>query len=148
LEATVSNSRVPIKFDIYRGEQFLRTETFSEPIIKIGKVASSHLRLDDEVASRMHAMIEVTSPDEVYIIDLGSASGTYVNGQRSNKARLQSGDEISIGETRIFVEVDAHGDSSFDEGAGFDGGQPRPRRRRLRCDGGRARRSVATAKWL
>jgi hypothetical protein len=120
LEATVSNSRVPIKFDIYRGEQFLRTETFSEPIIKIGKVASSHLRLDDEVASRMHAMIEVTSPDEVYIIDLGSASGTYVNGQRSNKARLQSGDEISIGETRIFVEVDAHGDSSFDEGAGFE----------------------------
>jgi hypothetical protein len=118
LEATVSNSRVPIKFDIYRGEQFLRTETFSEPIIKIGKVPSSHLRLEDEVASRMHAMIEVTSPDEIYIIDLGSASGTYVNGQRSNKARLQSGDEISIGETRIFVEVDAA--TAGDEDAGFE----------------------------
>jgi len=117
----VSNSRVPIKFDIYRGEQFLRTETFSEPIIKIGKVPSSHLRLEDEVASRMHAMIEVTSPDEIYIIDLGSASGTYVNGQRSNKARLQSGDEISIGETRIFVEVDAAGDvAGFDDSAGFE----------------------------
>jgi pSer/pThr/pTyr-binding forkhead associated (FHA) protein len=110
----VSNSRVPIKFDIYRGDQYLRSETFSEPIIKIGKVASSHLRLDDEVASRMHAMVEVTSPDEIYIIDLGSASGTYVNGQRSNKARLQSGDEITIGETRIFVNIEA--DDAFDDG--------------------------------
>jgi pSer/pThr/pTyr-binding forkhead associated (FHA) protein len=113
LEATVSNSRVPIKFDIFRGQQFLRTETFSEPIIKIGKVASSHLRLDDELASRMHAMIEVSSPDEIYIIDLGSASGTYVNGQKSNKSRLQSGDEISIGETRMVVEVEAA--SIFDD---------------------------------
>jgi TonB family protein len=104
---------VPIKFDIYRGDQYLRSETFSEPIIKIGKVASSHLRLDDEVASRMHAMVEVTSPDEIYIIDLGSASGTYVNGQRSNKARLQSGDEITIGETRIFVNIE--GDGAFDD---------------------------------
>ena len=49
----------------------------------------------------MHAMIEVTGPDEIYIIDLGSASGTFVNGQRSNKARLQNGDEIVVGETRL-----------------------------------------------
>ncbi|MDB4986118.1 MAG: putative abductin-like protein, partial [Myxococcaceae bacterium] len=112
----MANTRVPLKFDLYRGEQYLRTETFSEPIIKIGKVASSHLRLDDEAASRMHAMIEVTSPDEIYIIDLGSASGTYVNGQKSNKARLSSGDEISIGETRIFVEVDADAaDAGFED---------------------------------
>jgi TonB family protein len=105
LEATVSNSRIPIKFDIYRGEQYLRSETFAEPIVKIGKVASSHLRLEDDLASRMHAMIEVTGPDEIYIIDLGSAAGTFVNGQRSNKARLQNGDEIVVGETRLIVEI-------------------------------------------
>jgi TonB family protein len=114
LEATVSNPRVPIKFDIYRGDQLVRTEAFDEPIIKIGKVASSHLRLDDDLTSRMHAMIEVTGPDEVYIIDLGSASGTFVNGQKSTKARLQSGDQITIGETTIVIEVGA------DFGAGDD----------------------------
>lgn len=110
----MSNSRIPIKFDIYRGEQLLRSETFSEPIIKIGKVASSHLRLEDELASRMHAMIEVTGPDEIYIIDLGSASGTFVNGQKSNKARIHSGDVISIGETRLVVHVEA-GEHGFDD---------------------------------
>jgi TonB family protein len=109
----VSNLRVPIKFDIYRGEEFQRSESFSEPIIKIGKVASSHLRLEDEVASRMHAMIEVTGPNEVYIIDLGSAAGTFVNGQKTNKARLSTGDEIVIGETRLFVDIGA--DASEEE---------------------------------
>jgi len=111
----VSNLRVPIKFDIYRGEEYLRTETFSEPIIKIGKVASSHLRLEDDLASRMHAMIEVAGPDEVYIIDLGSASGTFVNGQKSNKARLQNGDEIVVGETRLMVEIGSDVGVSDDE---------------------------------
>jgi len=112
LEATVSNPRIPIKFDIYRGEQYLRSETFAEPIVKIGKVASSHLRLEDDLASRMHAMIEVTGPDEIYIIDLGSAAGTFVNGQRSNKARLQNGDEIVVGETRLIVEIGAGDEDS------------------------------------
>ncbi len=103
----MSNPRVPIKFELYRGNEFLRVEIFDEPIIKIGKVASSHLRLDDESASRMHAMIEVTGPDEVHVIDLGSATGTFVNGEKSTKARLQNGDEIVIGETRIVVEIGA-----------------------------------------
>jgi hypothetical protein len=107
LEATVSNPRIPIKFDLYRGEEYLRSEAFSEPIIKIGKVPSSHLRLEDELASRMHAMIEVTGPNEVYIIDLGSAAGTFVNGQKTNKAKLESGDEIVVGETRLFIEIGA-----------------------------------------
>ena len=61
----------------------------------------------------MHAMIEVTGPNEVYIIDLGSAAGTFVNGQKTNKARLTSGDEIVIGETRLFVDIGA--DAGEDE---------------------------------
>ena len=57
-------------------------------------------------------MIEVTGPDEIYIIDLGSAAGTFVNGQRSNKARLQNGDEIAVGETRLVVEIGAGDEDS------------------------------------
>src|SRR3954454_1006206 len=51
----------------------------------------------------MHAVIEVTGPDEIHIIDLGSTRGTLVNGERINKARLQSGDEIMFGESRVMV---------------------------------------------
>ena len=82
-------------FKIFKGEELLREETLTQAVIKVGKLSSSHLRLDDESVSRMHAVIEV-SGDEISIIDLGSTTGTLVNGQKINKAKLQSGDVIVL----------------------------------------------------
>src|SRR5262252_6394046 len=100
-------AKVPLTFQIYKGDQLLRTENLNQDIIKVGKLASSHLRLDDESVSRMHAVIEVTGPDEIYIIDLGSNRGTVVNGQKVNKCKLQSGDEVQLGDMRLVVAVGA-----------------------------------------
>lgn len=99
------NAKVSMTFRIYQGENLVRTETLSQDIIKVGKLPSSHLRIEDENVSRMHAVIEVTGPDEIYIIDLGSAAGTVVNGKKVNKGRLQNGDEVTLGATRIIVEI-------------------------------------------
>jgi len=70
-------------------------------VIKVGKLASAHVRIDDEAASRMHAVIEVVSPGEVTLIDLGSTRGTRVNGERITKASLRAGDLIEVGDTQI-----------------------------------------------
>src|SRR5439155_17727707 len=70
----------------------------------IGKVPSAHLRLDDETVSRMHAIIEITG-GEVSLIDLGSMRGTYVNGRKIHKARLQSGDVLLLGDTRVELAI-------------------------------------------
>ena len=75
---------VPVKFSIYQNEQLVRTQVLAEDVIKIGKLDSSHLRLDDPAVSRMHSVIEVSATGDVSIIDLGSAAGTIVNGQRVN----------------------------------------------------------------
>ncbi len=98
---------VPITFQIYKGGQLVRTETLTQDIIKVGKLSSSHLRIDDESVSRMHAVIEIASASEIYIIDLGSTKGTIVNGQKVNKCRIQSGDEIVLGDTKLLVSIGA-----------------------------------------
>ncbi len=106
--------KVPITFYFFEGDEVAHTETLSEDVIKIGRLESSHLRIEDEDVSRMHAVIEVSGPDEVHIIDLGSTSGTILNGKKINKAQLQTGDDLLLGNTRVVVEV---GDSAADQAA-------------------------------
>jgi len=109
------NSKVTMTFKIYEGEELIRTETLSQDIIKVGKLPSSHLRIDDDNVSRMHAVIEVTGPDEIFIIDLGSASGTIVNGKKVNKSQLANGDEINLGDARVVVEITAGAEAPAEE---------------------------------
>jgi TonB family protein len=99
----MADVKVPIKFEIYKGDALVREEVLTQDVIKVGKLASSHLRIDDETVSRMHAVIEITGPDEIHIIDLGSTRGTLVNGERISKTRLQSGDEVMFGDSRVVV---------------------------------------------
>ena len=99
----MADANVPIKFEIYKGDQLIREELLAQSPIKIGKLASSDLRLDDETVSRMHGVIEATGPNDVHVVDLGSTRGTTVNGERVTKARLQSGDEVMFGDCRVIV---------------------------------------------
>ena len=92
--------KLTLSFRVYKNGQLVRAEKLTQNIIKLGKVASAHLQLDDDSVSRMHAIIEVTGGD-VSVIDLGSTRGTFVNGQKINKAKLQSGDTITVGDLRI-----------------------------------------------
>ena len=71
----------------------------------VGRNAGSGIRLDrDEFASARHARIE-PRPDGVWVDDLGSLNGTYVNGTRLKGARLLSlGDIVRIGETELRMQ--------------------------------------------
>jgi hypothetical protein len=109
----MAGAKVPLTFRIFKGDQLLREERLSLSVIKLGKVPSAHLKLDDETVSRMHAIIEVNGPGDVSIIDLGSTKGTFVNGQKVNKAKLQSGDTIVVGETRIELAIGASEDEDI-----------------------------------
>src|SRR5688500_14632095 len=101
----MAGAKVPLTFRIFKGDQLVREERLSLSVIKLGKVPSAHLKLADETVSRMQANIESISPGDVSIIDLGSTKGTFVNGQKVNKAKLQSGDTIQVGDTRIELAI-------------------------------------------
>src|SRR5215203_2941739 len=96
--------KVALTFALYQNEALLRRETVTQDIVKVGKDAKSHLRVDDELASRMHAVIEVASPEDITLIDLGNEPGTMVNGARVNKCKITPGDQLQIGGTKIVLE--------------------------------------------
>ncbi|MCC6214785.1 MAG: AgmX/PglI C-terminal domain-containing protein [Polyangiaceae bacterium] len=103
-------AKAVLTFALYQNDALLRRETIAQDIVKVGKDPKSHLRVDDEQASRMHAVIEVAGPEDVTLIDLGNEPGTMVNGARVNKCKLHVGDQILIGGTRISLEsADAPG---------------------------------------
>jgi FHA domain len=96
--------KVALTFALYQNEALVRRETVTQDIVKVGKDAKSHLRVDDELASRMHAVIEVASPGDITLIDLGNEPGTMVNGARVNKCKISPGDQLQIGGTKILLE--------------------------------------------
>lgn len=97
-------AKAVLTFALYQGDALVRRETVSQDIIKVGKDPKSHLQVDDELASRMHAVIEVASEDEISLIDLGNEPATQVNGSPVNKCRLSPGDQVLIGSTFIVLE--------------------------------------------
>ena len=74
--------------------------------ISIGRGNPNDVRLDaDEFASAQHARVEPRR-DGVWIEDVGSTNGTYVNGVRLSRPRkLSIGDLVRVGETDLRFEA-------------------------------------------
>src|SRR5919201_7049340 len=82
------------------GESF----TIDEDRMSIGRTPDASVFLDDVTVSRNHALI-VRRRDGLYIDDLGSLNGTYVNRRRIESHKLSDGDEIQIGKYKLsFLE--------------------------------------------
>jgi GGDEF domain-containing protein len=74
---------------------------FPQQSLLIGRSPAADIRIQDEGISRTHSRIE-NRVDGVYVIDLNSSNGTFVNGARIVESRLSSGDIIQVGrETTI-----------------------------------------------
>src|SRR5215831_13883761 len=93
-------AKAVLTFALYQSDQLTRHETVTQDIVKVGKDPKSHLRVDDEYASRMHAVIEVAGPDDITLIDLGNEPGARVN-----KCKLHVGDQIQVGGSKIVLEA-------------------------------------------
>ena len=73
--------------------------------LRVGRGADNDLSIDgDEYASAHHARFEPRR-DGVYVEDVGSTNGTFVNGIRlTRERRLATGDVVRIGETDLRFE--------------------------------------------
>jgi pSer/pThr/pTyr-binding forkhead associated (FHA) protein len=66
----------------------------------IGRSPEAEIFLDDVTVSRNHALL-VRRRDGLYIDDLGSLNGSYVNRHRIESHKLTSGDELQIGKYKL-----------------------------------------------
>lgn len=74
--------------------------------VTVGRGPGSDISLPDPAVSRAHASVRLDGTT-VVVEDLDSANGTAVNGEQIDSARrLESGDVIEVGGSRLEVRID------------------------------------------
>ncbi|QQS32034.1 MAG: GGDEF domain-containing protein [Acidobacteriota bacterium] len=105
-----------IRRDIRPSLVFLSGELIAVPIplereeVILGRAIEADVRVNDFLVSRKHARIEATPSDsrvamEYILHDLDSRNGTFLNGRRIRREKLENGDKITVGETILRFDL-------------------------------------------
>jgi pSer/pThr/pTyr-binding forkhead associated (FHA) protein len=94
----------PRVFMISQGNQAGLSADLADGVIMIGRGTDCQLILDDDYVSTRHARV-VGTPNGIYVEDLGSTNGSYVNGQRiTAPTTITLADTVRIGKTMLRLE--------------------------------------------
>jgi hypothetical protein len=93
----------------------------------LGRAPDNDIVFDNMVVSGHHCVFDLKGLAEVFIEDLRSTNGTYINGKMVKRQRLTDGDVIAIGNFRVQYREMTERQSSFGETTAMtiDGGMPR-----------------------
>ncbi len=100
---------IVVGLDLYSGGVPLEHYEFAsenQRLVRMGRLSSAQVRIDDPLAARIHAIIEL-STTHAMLVDMGAEAGTFVNGKRITKVKLAHGDQITIGNAVLLVGVGA-----------------------------------------
>lgn len=87
---------------------------------RIGRDPGSDITLHDLDVSRLHCEITTRDGQSHQIVDLGSANGTFVNGELVKRAPLKPGDVIRLGAEVFFYTGSALERDTADESASLE----------------------------
>ena len=94
----------PRVLTITQGSQAGQSANLADGVILIGRGADAQLNLDDDYVSTRHARV-VSGDNGIYVEDLGSTNGSYVNGQRiTGPTTITLSDTVRIGRTTMKLE--------------------------------------------
>jgi serine/threonine-protein kinase len=71
----------------------------------IGRSRRTDLVVSDPLLSRRHCRLEMEG-EGVFLVDLDSANGTFLNGTRCQRAQVQAGDAITFGGSWLRLSLD------------------------------------------
>lgn len=89
-----------------RGQDFVREQAIDSAVTLVGRDPACDVIVNDIAVSKRHLMLEVSDAG-VFVEDMGSANGTWVNGVRVRRHRLQHLDVVAIGNHKMHVFDDA-----------------------------------------
>ena len=102
-------------------EEGTRSELLIDrPAVSIGRAVDNDIRLANTLVSRHHCRIEVDD-EGAWLVDLGSANGTTVNGKKVSRRLLENGDRIQVG--GVTVTLEAAPELSHGQATGNVGGE-------------------------
>ncbi|HSV46062.1 MAG TPA: FHA domain-containing protein [Ramlibacter sp.] len=84
----------------------------------LGRKPDNDIVLDNLVVSGQHCVFQLKGLADVFVEDLGSTNGTFINNQKVKRQRLHDGDVIAIGQFRIQY-LSTSGDSGFQQTQSF-----------------------------
>jgi hypothetical protein len=89
---------------VTQGSQTGQSAALADGVILIGRGADCQIILDDDYVSTRHARV-VSGENGIYLEDLGSTNGSYVNGQRiTAPTTITMSDTVRIGKTILKLE--------------------------------------------
>ncbi len=106
----------PLHLDISDGSGQRQVELESSPVT-VGRSSESDLTIADAQVSRQHARF-VCDVDVWTLEDMGSRSGTFVNGAKIDRHVLRPGDLVRVGQSELRVAATETGGTSAS--ASFD----------------------------
>src|SRR3954468_15609477 len=70
----------------------------------IGRAPRADFIVDAALVSRLHCRVSAGAT-ELEVVDLDSTNGTFVNGERTARALLKSGDRLGVGRVELMVDL-------------------------------------------
>jgi pSer/pThr/pTyr-binding forkhead associated (FHA) protein len=86
---------------VYRDASQVSVLPLTREWTKIGRSLTADIRLDDPTVSRRHALI-CREAEGVRVLDDRSLNGVFLNGERTEWARLHDRDELMIGRYHLY----------------------------------------------
>src|SRR3954451_14980354 len=69
----------------------------------VGRAPRADFIVDAALVSRLHCRL-TAGATELEVVDLESTNGTYVNGERTTRAVLKTGDRLGVGRVELTVD--------------------------------------------
>ena len=92
----MANQDTPLTlaFSISVGGDFVGKQEFEQDMVTIGKGSTAVLQIQDDQLADLHAAVQLGDDGEITVLDLGSETGTLLNGSPVNNDKIAATDVV------------------------------------------------------